>query len=203
MAILLVALLMPPEGRPEEEVQIPPEAHLKAVAALTALGPERGARAITSRVVDIIGIEKKVESRSQAVQATLKELGAKETATEVLIDLPGDVLFDFDAWEVRPDAEEALRKIAAVIAAYKSAKVKIIGHTDDKGAEEYNQQLSERRAHSVRQWLNTNANIPSEAMEAAGYGESAPVAPNINPDGSDNPEGRQRNRRVEIIIKKQ
>ncbi len=78
----------------------------------------------------------------------------------------------------------------------------ISGHTDSKGSEEYNQKLSEKRAESVKKWLIENAGVNPKIIEISGYGESRPVAPNTNPDGSDNPEGRQKNRRVEIVIKK-
>ena len=69
--------------------------------------------------------------------------------------------------------------------------------------ENYNQDLSEKRAESVKNWLVMNCQTDPEIIETIGYGEIKPVAPNKNPDGSDNEEGRQRNRRVEILIVKQ
>jgi len=190
------------EIQKEEEVVIPQEAHQKAIEALKALGPERGAKHIDSRMVKILGVVKGVESVSEKIKSALQNLGAKETETGYQIDLPGDVLFDFDKWEIRPDAEKTLKKVGEIIADYGSPEVIISGHTDLKGSDEYNQKLSEKRAVSVKEWFEINAGIKSEIMQTVGYGERKPVAPNANPDGSDNPEGRQKNRRVEILIKK-
>jgi len=186
----------------EEELVIPPEAHEKAIQALKALGPDRGAKRIDYHMVKILGITREIEAKSEKIQAALKDLGAKETETEFQIELPGDVLFDFDKWDIRPDAEDTLKNVGEVIKAYQSPKVVISGHTDSKGLEEYNQKLSKKRAESVKDWLSKNAEVDLKIMETTGYGESKPIAPNTNPDGSDNPEGRQKNRRVEITIKK-
>ena len=109
---------------------------------------------------------------------------------------------DFDKWNIRKKAEEVLNRVAEVINISKSPKVMISGHTDSKGSDVYNQKLSEKRAESVKKWLIKNAKVDPKIIEVSGYGESRPVAPNTNPDGSDNPEGRQKNRRVEIVIKK-
>jgi outer membrane protein OmpA-like peptidoglycan-associated protein len=187
----------------QDEVVIPPEAHKKAIQALKALGPTRGAKKIDYRMVKIIGIAPRgIEARSEKIKAALKDLGAKVTETEVHIDLLGDVLFDFDKWDIRQDAVKTLAKVGEIIKAYKSPNVTIAGHTDSKGSEDYNQNLSKKRAESVKSWLIKNSGIDAEIMETIGYGESKPVAPNTTDDGSDNPEGRQKNRRVEILIKK-
>ena len=76
----------------------------------------------------------------------------------------------------------------------------IDGYTDAIGGSEYNQKLSEGRANSVKQWLTTQGGISAVAQQTRGFGKAHPVAPNIRPDGSDNPEGRAKNRRVEVII---
>lgn len=78
-------------------------------------------------------------------------------------------------------------------------KVQISGHTDSKGDEAYNQKLSEERAQAVVDKL-IQSGISSERMKAKGYGKTMPTAKNKNEDGSDNPEGRQLNRRVELTI---
>jgi len=184
-----------------EELIIPPDAHQKAIQALEALGPDRGARKIDYHTSAIESIVRDIVMEGKEIQDTLKDLGAKVTDTEIQIEPSGDVLFDFDKWGIRPDAEESLKKVAEIIETYKSTKVVISGHTDSIGQEEYNQTLSEKRAQSVKNWLSENSEINSEIMETIGYGESKPVTPNSNSDGSDNPQGRQRNRRVEILIK--
>jgi len=192
-----------------DEIIIPADAHAKAMASLKQLGPERGAKKINShmvkidfRMVEILGVIRGIEAKIEKIESALKDLSAKETETEFQIELSGDVLFDFDKWDIRPEAEEALKNVAEVINASKSPKVKISGHTDSIGAADYNQQLSEKRAESVKKWLKENTEVDPEIIEISGYGESKPVVPNTNPDGSDNPEARQKNRRVEIVVKK-
>ena len=78
------------------------------------------------------------------------------------------------------------------------ADIFVVGHTDSVGDNAYNQKLSERRAVSVMHWLNTHESIPAHLMKGQGMGAKKPIAYNTMPDGSDNPEGRAKNRRVEI-----
>lgn len=189
-------------ARAEQDPVIPPDAQRKAVLALQALGPSRGARAITSRSVAILGVSAAVSASRVEVIKSLKDLGAKETQTDYRIELPGDVLFDFDKWAILPDAEETLKKVAAVIKSLKSPRVAIAGHTDSKGSEDYNQILSENRAAAVRDWLVQKGGVDTGLLTAVGYGEKQPAATNVKGDGSDDPEGRRKNRRVEIVIKK-
>ena len=133
----------------------------------------------------------------------LKNAGAevKESDTEIKISLQGEILFDFDKADLRPEAETTLAQIAALIKKYPKPGVLIEGHTDGKGSEVYNAKLSARRAASVKTWLVAHG-VAERAIRTQGLGASKPVAPNKKPDGSDNPEGRQKNRRVEITIKK-
>jgi outer membrane protein OmpA-like peptidoglycan-associated protein len=77
--------------------------------------------------------------------------------------------------------------------------VEIMSHTDSKGNDQYNMKLSQRRAESVVQYL-VSKGVKVERLKAKGYGESKPVAPNENSDGSDNPEGRALNRRTDFKI---
>jgi outer membrane protein OmpA-like peptidoglycan-associated protein len=190
-------------GKNAEDPVIPADAQEKAILALKALGADRGAKAISFKTANILGVSKGVGFDSKQVQKTLKDLEAKETKTTIQIDLPGDVLFDFDKWDIRPDAEGTLKKVGEVIKAYRSSNVLISGHSDSKGQEDYNQKLSLKRAEAVKDWLVKNAGVDAGILRTEGLGETKPVAPNTNPDGSDNPDGRQKNRRVEILIKKQ
>lgn len=136
-----------------------------------------------------------------AVRATLlSELGARETARGTVVSLPGDVLFDFDRWSIRADARPTLAKLAELIARSPGVPVVVEGHTDAKGSEAYNQRLSERRADSVADWLARQRGVDPARLGRRGLGESEPVAPNARADGSDDPAGRQRNRRVEVIL---
>ncbi len=128
----------------------------------------------------------------------LSELKARQTGDQsIVIDLPSDILFDFDKATLRSDAEQSLRKAADLLASYPTAPVNVNGHTDGKGTDAYNDPLSLRRAQAVTSWLKDHG---GRGATVAGLGKRRPVADNANADGSDNPDGRQRNRRVEIII---
>jgi outer membrane protein OmpA-like peptidoglycan-associated protein len=107
--------------------------------------------------------------------------------------------FDFDKWDLRPEAGPVLEKVLAVLKGYPKAAVVIEGHTDGKGNDQYNQRLSERRADSVRTWLAQHGG--SAAITTRGWGKTRPIAPNTKPNGADDPDGRQKNRRVEITVR--
>lgn len=138
----------------------------------------------------------------QSLEAAVSELEVKESETEIRIELAADVLFDFDSADLRAEAEQALRDVADIIRAHEGADVRVEGHTDAKGADSYNQKLSKRRAESVRDWLMATEGLRDTDFEITGFGESKPAAANEKPDGSDDPEGRQKNRRVEIVVEK-
>ena len=141
-----------------------------------------------------------VQSSNAAVQRVFSEFNARQTAGGLVLTLPENVLFDFDEATLRPEAEAALAKIQTVLAEYADAPVEVVGHTDAKGDDAYNQTLSERRAQAVVAWLGGHGAAASR-LTATGRGEAEPVAENETPDGGDNPAGRQQNRRVEIVVK--
>jgi outer membrane protein OmpA-like peptidoglycan-associated protein len=134
------------------------------------------------------------------LEGLISDLQARVTDREIIVDLPADVLFDFDRADIRSEAVMTLEKLARLIKRSGGGVIQVNGHSDSIGADAYNTTLSERRAASVVQWLTTNGGIAHGRLQAKGYGESRPIAQNTNPDGSDNPEGRQKNRRVEVII---
>jgi len=136
------------------------------------------------------------------VSAKPTELAMRETETELRIELSADVLFDFDKSDIRPQAVDALKQLAAILREHAGRPVRIVGHTDSKGSDAYNKALSEDRALSVRDWLEEEDGLDLGNASIVGHGESQPAAANDNPDGTDSPEGRQKNRRVEIIIGK-
>ncbi len=117
----------------------------------------------------------------------------------VTIDLRG-VNFDFDKSKLRPDAVAILNEAVEVLKKYPELKVEVAGHTDSVGTDAYNQKLSERRAKAVYDYLTSNGVDAGRLMGPHGYGESHPIAPNTNPNGSDNPEGRAQNRRTELNV---
>ncbi len=119
-------------------------------------------------------------------------LETRETARGLIVNL-SDVLFDFDRATLRPGAREKLAKISGIVLAHPGLKTQAEGHADAIGTDQYNQQLSERRAESVRLFL-VQQGISTETIAAAGFGESRPVATNGTA------EGRQQNRRVELVV---
>jgi outer membrane protein OmpA-like peptidoglycan-associated protein len=129
-----------------------------------------------------------------------QNLAVKETATETRIELPADILFDFDKADIRPSAADALKQVAGILRERAKGRVVIEGHTDSKGNHPYNQTLSERRAGSVEKWLVDREGLGQTKFAVQGFAETRPVAPNTKPDGSDDPDGRQKNRRVEIVF---
>jgi len=136
--------------------------------------------------------------RLQLTRELIASLQARQTEQQaIVVDLPADVLFDFDQATLRPDAQASLDKAAELLRSYPGAPVHINGHTDAKGSDSYNDALSLRRAQAVAQALQQRG---SGALQTAGFGKRRPVAPNAQPDGRDDPAGRQRNRRVEIVI---
>jgi len=132
----------------------------------------------------------------------VEDLRVRETPTEYRIELAADVLFDFDKADIKPAAAAVLGKAAAFVGQHAIGPVRVEGHTDGKGTDSYNQRLSERRAAAVKDWLAGRGGLGTLTFSTRGFGAKQPVASNTRPDGSDDPDGRQKNRRVEIIIAK-
>jgi outer membrane protein OmpA-like peptidoglycan-associated protein len=169
-----------------------------SLALLAMVAPSRSqspAAASRPQVLDLI-------FRVDDIGGKVQNLDVKETPTEVRIDLAADVLFDFDKADLLPKAEQTLTQAAQIIRDKAKGKVTINGYTDAKGSDAHNQPLSERRAAAVETWFRTTGNLKTTAFVTQGLGSKNPVAPNKKPDGSDDPDGRQKNRRVEIIIQK-
>ena len=126
-------------------------------------------------------------------------IGPDGCPVPVSIDLKG-VNFDFDKATLRPDAVSILSEATEILKRYPDLRVEVAGHTDSKGKDAYNQKLSERRAQTVYDYLTNNGVDASRLIGPIGYGESRPLAPNTNADGSDNAEGRAKNRRTELNV---
>jgi len=137
------------------------------------------------------------ERDKQALRDKLREqlnviLETRETARGLIVNL-SDVLFDFNSANLKPGAREKLAKVAGILLAYPGLEIALEGHTDSIGSDQYNQNLSERRAQSVRTYL-VGSGITQDMVQAMGFGESQPVVSN------DNSAGRQQNRRVELVV---
>jgi len=138
-------------------------------------------------------------SRSITPSDAVAELGGEVTDTGISVPLPDSVLFDFGSVALRGPSREKISLVAGLAKASPEAEIDIGGHTDAIGTPDFNQRLSEARAGVVREAL-VILGVERDRISATGFGESRPVAPNSHPGGSDNPTGRQRNRRVEILL---
>ena len=132
------------------------------------------------------------DARTRMENALGRVADTQQTARGVIVNL-SDILFETGQAVLRPQAREVLSRIAGVLLVAPTYALSIEGHTDAVGSDDYNQQLSERRAASVRDYL-AEAQVSPDVMRIAGFGKARPMATN------DTPEGRQRNRRVEIVI---
>ncbi|WP_213683994.1 OmpA family protein [Roseicyclus sp.] len=118
----------------------------------------------------------------------------QNTGEELIVTMPDGILFDVDSAAIRASLQSDIRTLARNLQAYPNTTVDVIGHTDNTGSAGYNQDLSSRRAQAVAGVLLEQGVSPSR-VRAYGRGEDAPVASNLTP------EGRQLNRRVEVIIR--
>lgn len=155
-----------------------------------------------TQVIDLVFKVEDLQVKTEDLEGKIENLKIKETDLEIRIELAADVLFDFDKANIREQAKEPLKKVGNLIREKAKSTVRIEGHTDGKGSDSYNLKLSLKRADSVKIWLIQKEGLQGMKFSIAGLGAKNPVAPNTKPDGSDDPEGRQKNRRVEIIIAK-
>lgn len=133
-----------------------------------------------------------------AYEDVVANLGVTREGSELVINLASDILFDFDSAEITPAAGEILAQLAFLIMRDAKDEVRVHGHTDAKGSDGYNMTLSIARAEAVKSWLTSRGKVDNVGIETIGHGENQPMAPNTRPDGSDDPEGRALNRRVEV-----
>jgi outer membrane protein OmpA-like peptidoglycan-associated protein len=162
----------------------------KAAAEAARLAAEAQARQAQAAVAQ--ADREKAALRDQLRQQLNQVLDTRETARGLIVNL-SDVLFDTGSAALKPGAREKLARVAGILLSHPDLKLQIEGHTDSVGDADYNQRLSESRADSVRAYLVAQG-IASSAVGTAGFGENQPVASN------DTPAGRQRNRRVELVV---
>ena len=134
----------------------------------------------------------KAQLRAQLLAQLNSILQTRDSARGLIVNM-SDVLFDTGSYTLKPGAREKLAKISGIVLAHAGLSLQIEGHTDSVGGDDFNQQLSERRADSVRDFLAEQGVAPS-SITARGFGKMQPVASN------DTAEGRQRNRRVELVV---
>jgi outer membrane protein OmpA-like peptidoglycan-associated protein len=135
-------------------------------------------------------LKHEAERRFNELQSEL--INVKQDARGTIISM-SDILFDIGKATLTADLKTNLAKIAGILTIFKNSKVIVEGHTDNQGSEEYNQQLSQKRALNVMEFL-VEQGVAAERLTAVGYGFSRPVADN------DTKEGRQKNRRVDLVV---
>jgi outer membrane protein OmpA-like peptidoglycan-associated protein len=134
----------------------------------------------------------KVQLRAQLLQQFNAVLQTRDSARGLIVNM-SDVLFDTGSADLKPGAREKLAKISGILLAHPGLSLQVEGHTDSVGTDEFNMELSGRRADAVRDYL-AQEGVPASSMSAKGFGKTQPVASN------DTAEGRQRNRRVELVV---
>jgi len=132
------------------------------------------------------------ELRAQLLEQFSRILETRDTARGLLVNM-GDVLFDTGKYDLRPPTREILAKLSGIVLAHPGLSLSVEGYTDNTGSDELNQKLSEQRAGTVRSYL-IGQGLPNDSITASGFGKAMPIADN------DTPSGRQKNRRVEIIV---
>lgn len=138
-------------------------------------------------------IGQQMDKQAAELEEELANAEIERVGEGIQITFDSGILFDFDSAALRPEARENLSTLATSLQDYPNTDVMIIGHTDSKGSDAYNQGLSERRAASAVDYL-INRGVPADRITMLGKGESEPVASN------DTEAGRQQNRRVEVAI---
>jgi outer membrane protein OmpA-like peptidoglycan-associated protein len=164
------------------------QARQQAEAAKAAADAQRQAAEAQARQAE----QDKEETRQRLMQQLNQVLQTRESARGLIVNMP-DVLFDTGKYTLKPGARERLAKVAGILQTYPGLTVQVEGHTDSVGSDEYNQQLSENRANSVREYLVTQG-VPPTSITAQGFGKTQPVASN------DTAAGRQMNRRVDMVV---
>jgi outer membrane protein OmpA-like peptidoglycan-associated protein len=134
----------------------------------------------------------KAALRARLLQQLNAVLVTRDTARGLISTMP-DVLFETGRYALRPSARESLAKVAGILLAYPDLRLEIDGHTDSVGSDSYNQQLSEKRAASVRDYL-VQQGIPTSSVTTEGFGKTQPIASN------ETAAGRKQNRRVELVV---
>ncbi len=169
------------------------------VAAGTRGGDERLEKAAAGAIVGgVIGglIGNQLDKQAAELQRDIGTNGVSivNTGNSLIVTMPQDVLFATDSSTLRPDLQRDLYTLAGSLNRYPDTTVDVVGHTDNTGDANYNQNLSQARANSVASVL-IGAGVPRGRINAYGRGEDAPIASNLSADG------RAKNRRVEFVIR--
>jgi len=170
---------------------------MKAEADAAAIKAKAEADALKAKEEAARAEAERAQKAAAALRAQLLDqfnriLETRDTPRGLVVNM-GDVLFDFGKYELRPEAREKLAKLSGIILAHPGLDLAVEGHTDNVGSDEINQKLSEKRAETVRAYL-LQQGLADGNVTSRGFGKTTPVADNSTP------EGRQKNRRVEIVV---
>ena len=179
-------------ARQKEEAEKAKAAAVAQQQALAADAAQARADAQKAESLREQAEREKQDLRARLLQQLNQILATRDSARGLVANM-SDVLFRSGSFELLPGARERLAKVSGIILAYPSLHVSIEGHTDSIGGDDYNQNLSQQRAQAVRDYF-VQQGISSSSIETHGYGKTSPVASN------DTAEGRQQNRRVELVL---
>jgi outer membrane protein OmpA-like peptidoglycan-associated protein len=188
---------MKAEAKHQSELAAAREAQMKAEAELAASRAKAEADALKTKEEAAKAEAERAQRAADELRAQLLEqfnriLETRDTARGLVITM-ADVLFDTGKYDLRPATREQLAKLTGIVLAHPGLNLEVEGHTDSTGSDELNQTLSERRAGTVREYLISQG-LEAGCVTAKGFGKGMPVA------GNDSAEGRQKNRRVELIV---
>jgi outer membrane protein OmpA-like peptidoglycan-associated protein len=178
--------------RRQQELQLAAEQRRSARRGTAATEAEQRAEEAEARLALTQQELAETQQAAQGLAQELKDLKVKQEERGTVFTL-SDVVFDVDSDELNRGGERSVTRIAETLKKYPKGHILIEGYTDSTGSDEYNAQLSERRAKAVKS-LFVKEGIPEDRIRTEGYGEEYPVANN------DTPQGRQLNRRVEIVV---
>jgi outer membrane protein OmpA-like peptidoglycan-associated protein len=163
------------------------------------IGNQTGSTARGAIIGAVVGgaagaiIGHQMDQQAKELEQNIKGAKVERVGEGIQVTFDSGLLFDFDSDAVRSDAAQNLRELARSLNKYGDSNLLIVGHTDSKGDDSYNENLSLRRANSAASFL-ANEGVPRTRVSTSGRGESEPVATN------DTDAGRQQNRRVEVAI---
>jgi outer membrane protein OmpA-like peptidoglycan-associated protein len=185
------------EAKRQAELTAAKEAQMKAEANAAAVKAKAEADALkakeeAARAEAERSRKAAAELRAQLLDQFNRVLETRDTPRGLVVNM-GDVLFDFGKYNLRSEAREKLAKLTGIVLAHPGLKLDVEGHTDSVGSDEANQQLSEQRAGTVRSYL-IEQGLPDASVSSRGFGKTTPV------DDNDTAAGRQKNRRVEIVV---
>jgi len=160
------------------------------VSGNTALGAIIGA-AVGGATGAVIG--HKMDKQAEEIKKTVPDAKVERIGEGIVVEFSSNVLFDFDKTNLSADAQTNLNKLVKVLNTYPDTDIEVQGHTDSKGTDAYNQDLSERRSNVVASYL-TGQGIANKRVTIKGFGETVPKYSNNTENG------RSQNRRVEFLI---